>query len=304
MGLSQRSPVVAAAELTHFLRHGALGNGTLICSGAGISTASGIPDYRGPHGVYKTAKYGGPMRYEEFIKNEAGRRRYWARSFLGWDQVKHARPNAAHFAITWLLNQNICSHLITQNVDGLHLKAGVSESQMTELHGALRFVKCLSCHKSYDREKFQTELQGLNPQWTSLISSKKIKIKPDGDVDILDADYQQFRYPSCSNNHDLDRSGILKPDVVFFGENIHHSIKDKAEEKVLEADQLLVIGSTLTTYSSYRLLRLAHEHHKRIALVNIGGKIRGEELLCQANGDIRIEAKAEIILPQVLELMA
>ncbi|KAJ3306127.1 NAD-dependent protein lipoamidase sirtuin-4 [Kappamyces sp. JEL0829] len=251
---------------------------TLFLTGAGISTASGIPDYRGPQGVYVRNESYKPITYQEFIGSHERRQRYWVRSMLGYAQFHQALPNLGHSLIARYLDAKPASGVITQNVDGLHVKAGSTRS--IEMHGSLSSVVCQSCGTVSDRHRFQDSLALLNRKiydWvqrnpTAIQADVSSSVNPDGDVEVT-WDYSEFVYPSCSSC----RVGTLKPNVVFFGENIPEATKQKTFDAVDRADVLVVVGSSLMVYSALRLVKRAHEQKKPIVIINLG-KTRGDEL--------------------------
>ena len=230
-----------------------------VLTGAGCSTESGIPDYRDPAGEWKHAK---PMTFREFTDSRRARRRYWARSAVGWRRIAEALPNPGHLALARLEALGRTSLLITQNVDGLHQKAG--SRRVVDLHGRLDRVECLSCRIRYRREAFQAELDRLNPGWIAT-ARRDAGTRPDGDVDLVDADYDAFRVPACPRC-----SGDLKPSVVFFGEAVPRRRTERAFTALRESDALLVVGSSLMVWSGYRFAREAVLHGKPLALINLG----------------------------------
>lgn len=238
-------------------------------TGAGISTDSGVPDYRGPNGVYvRNAGYK-PIQYQDFMRTHEFRQRYWARSFLGWPKISHAKPNESHHTLSRFQKIHPHTKIVTQNVDGLHLK---SDSKSIEMHGALRMVRCTGCGISQERQRFQIDLAELNPKVNSWASKNpglmqgdvSSSVNPDGDVEIT-WDYSEFEYPSCKNC-----GGIYKPDVVFFGENMFPEIRDASFKAVTDSDCIVVIGSSLTVFSSYRLVKRAHDLNIPICILNTG----------------------------------
>lgn len=243
----------AAARLAGWLR----GRRRLfVLTGAGCSTASGIPDYRGTDGSWKRRP---PVTFQAFVADGATRRRYWARSAIGWPRVAAARPNAAHAAITGLQRRGIVSMLLTQNVDGLHQKAGSTD--VVDLHGRIDTVRCLACHRTEPRENLQSRLLEANPQWGSIAAASA----PDGDADLDHVDTSGFEVPAC-----LDCGGLIKPDVVFFGENVPRGRVGRAIDALERSDALLVVGSSLMVYSGFRFARLAHERGLPIAILTRG----------------------------------
>ncbi|ORZ35370.1 DHS-like NAD/FAD-binding domain-containing protein [Catenaria anguillulae PL171] len=253
--------------------------------GAGVSTPSNIPDYRGPNGAYVINKDYKPIQCE-FMGAHYNRQRYWARSMLGYGTVYNAQPNVIHTTLANWQRQRLIDGIITQNVDSLHLKgihlsthspalsfdplltpalkpstAGANPTQTLELHGTLATVICQSCTYTQPRAAFQSTLLGLNPAWAShsLPVSERVKsvipptvTRPDGDTEnVTNLAFSTFKYPGCPKC----TRGVLKPGVVFFGENIAPSVKDRAMEWVKQARGVLVLGTTLTTYSAFRLVK-------------------------------------------------
>ena len=232
-------------------------------SGAGCSTDSGIPDYRGPQGTLRRRQ---PITYQEFLRSEANRRRYWARSVVGWPTVAAARPNAAHWALAALERAGRLTGLITQNVDGLHVAAG--SQRLVELHGSLHFVRCLGCSARVERAALHRELLAENPR----LNAALVDVAPDGDAELAPEHYEDFIVPVCPQC-----GGLLKPDVVFFGENVLRPVVDAAWRIVAEAEVLLVLGSSLAVYSGFRFVRGAAERGLPVAIVN-QGPTRGDDL--------------------------
>ena len=240
------------------------GGSVAVLSGAGISTESGIPDYRGATGSLRKHT---PMTYEQFVHSADNRRRYWARSHLGWRTIARAQPNAGHAAVAALSAAGYVSAVITQNVDGLHRAAGTSES--VELHGSLDRVICLSCRRLSPREELDLRLRAANPAF----QDASTRVNPDGDVELADELIAQFSTVPC----DVCESGILKPDVVFFGENVPKPRVQQCYDLIDQARALLVLGSSLTVMSGLRFVRHAARGGKPIAIVN-QGPTRGDEL--------------------------
>jgi NAD-dependent SIR2 family protein deacetylase len=230
--------------------------GVVVLSGAGLSTESGIPDYRGPTGLTRRAE---PMTYQTFVRSAAGRQRYWARSHLGWRHVARAEPNAGHRAVAELERRGLVSGIITQNVDGLHQAAGAR--QVIDLHGRLDRVICLSCGQRTSREELDTRLRAANPGWGAEVAV----INPDGDAVLADEAVAGFRVVDCR-----DCGGLLKPDVVFFGENVPRPRVDDCFALVDPAGALLVLGSSLTVMSGYRFVRHAARLGIPVVIVNQG----------------------------------
>jgi NAD-dependent SIR2 family protein deacetylase len=251
-----------------------------VLTGAGLSTESGIPDYRGPASAARTRR---PMQYQEFIKSAAARRRYWARSMLGWPRFAAARPNAGHGVLQALSERGIVSGIITQNVDGLHAAAGTDEA--LELHGALRETICLECGRLMPRDELQRELERMN----SALLAETVELAPDGDADLDDSHLERFQLLDC------ECGGRLKPHVVFFGENVPRQRVDRAFALVERARALLVVGSSLTVWSGFRFVRKAAERGQAVAILSLG-PTRGD-----ACASLRIEAAAGATLTALSE---
>ncbi len=233
----------------------------VILSGAGLSTESGIPDYRGPTGLARRAA---PMTYQTFTGSAAARRRYWARSYLGWRHIARAVPNDGHLAVAELSRRGLLTGIITQNVDGLHQAAGASE--VTELHGSLHRVLCLSCGQRTSRTELDRRLAAANPGW----DAEPTLINPDGDAVLAAEATESFRVADCSAC-----GGVLKPDVIFFGENVPRARAQSCYALVEEASSLVVLGSSLTVMSGLRYVRHAASLHLPIVIVN-QGSTRGD----------------------------
>ena len=296
---------------------------TVLLTGAGISVASGLADYRGVNGTYMQNKSYRPIYYHEFISSHESRKRYWARSFLGWRGLHRSKPNATHFAIRDLGKLGLVDNVITQNVDSFHSLAH-PHLRTVELHGFLRALVCLSCGRLMDRDVFQKRLADLNPAWADFLQQLLAtgaldtenpaerhrlgyRTNPDGDADVPGAPYYTFRYPACphclrrppilkdgSKGHvDVDADGawipspavsnisdavgVLKPNVIMFGESIPAEVKTAAEDAIDSATEVLVVGSSLATYSAWRLVKRAHERGMGIGILNMGG-VRKEEV--------------------------
>lgn len=250
-------------------------------TGAGCSTESGIPDYRGPETARRARN---PVQYREFVAHPAARQRYWSRSLVGWPAIARARPNPAHHALAKLERSGHIIGLVTQNVDDLHRAAG--SARLLELHGSLSRVRCLSCRQEEDRAAFQARLVEANPHAVAVAA----ELAPDGDAERPDELTRRFVVPGC-----LTCDGILKPDVVFFGENVPRPLVEEAYRWVEESAALLVVGSSLEVFSGYRFVRRAKELGRRVVIVNLGPS-RGDAL-----ADLRLESKAGEVLPRVLD---
>ncbi len=238
----------------------------VILSGAGLSTESGIPDYRGPSGLARQS--GQPMTYQQFTGSTGARQRYWARSHLGWRHVTGAAPNAGHAAVAALERAGRVRGVITQNVDGLHQAAGARA--VTELHGSLHRVVCLSCWSRSTREELDTRLRAANPHWTAAAAGLEPAVNPDGDVALEDT--AGFTVADC-----LSCGGLLKPDVVFFGENVPRDRVDACFALVAAASALVVLGSSLTVMSGFRYVKHAASLDIPVVIVN-QGTTRGDKL--------------------------
>ncbi len=234
--------------------------GVLILSGAGLSTESGIPDYRGPTGLARQAAGSSPMTYQTFTGTAAARRRYWARSYLGWRHIARAVPNDGHRAVAELGRRGLLTGIITQNVDGLHQAAGAAG--VTELHGSLHRVLCLSCGQRTSRAELDRRLAAANPGWDAEAAAL---IKPDGDAVLTTEATESFQVVSCSSCQ-----GVLKPDVVFFGENVPRPRTEACYALVERATALLVLGSSLTVMSGFRYVRHAARLPRPVVIVNQG----------------------------------
>lgn len=234
-----------------------------VVTGAGCSTDSGIPDYRDSDGQWKRTP---PVTYQAFMGEQATRQRYWARSLLGWPRFGQARPNATHHALAALEADGRIELLLTQNVDCLHQQAG--SHTVIDLHGRLDQVRCMGCEACSSRALLQQRLLDANPGWESLQAS----IAPDGDAD-LEADFSSFNVPACEAC-----GGVLKPDVVFFGENVPRERVAAVHEHLQRSDAVLVVGSSLMVYSGFRFVDAAAKAGLPIAAVNLG-RTRADALL-------------------------
>ncbi len=250
-----------------------------VLSGAGISADSGIPDYRDHQGNWKRPP---PVDHREFISLHACRQRFWARSLVGWPLMARAFPNAAHHALVTLEQRQQIELLVTQNVDGLHQRAG--SQRILDLHGRSDTVICLGCGAQYSRELVQQRLAVDNPAFRDL----RAEAAPDGDAD-LEQDFSGFRVHDCEQC-----GGILKPDVVFFGDQVPKARVTAAMDALMRADAMLVVGSSLMVYSGFRFCRQAVALGKPIAAVNLG-RTRADDLL-----SLKLQAAAGPLLEQCL----
>lgn len=236
--------------------------GVAVLSGAGLSTESGIPDYRGEHGSLQRHT---PMTFQEFTGDEQARQRYWARSQLGWRAMTRARPNAGHGAVTALAGAGLVTGVITQNVDGLQQSAGLRD--VIELHGSLSRVVCLGCRRVGTRSELDRQLREANPRFEAAAERHRaVRVNPDGDVDLPEEAVREFRVVACT----ACGTGVLKPDVVFFGENVPPERVEACRRLVDEAAALLVLGSSLTVMSGLRFVRRAAESGTPVLIINRG----------------------------------
>ncbi|MFG2951491.1 NAD-dependent protein deacetylase [Streptomyces adustus] len=236
--------------------------GVTVLSGAGLSTDSGIPDYRGVHGSLRRHT---PMTYQEFVGGESARRRYWARSQLGRRAMARARPNAGHRAVSALGEAGLVTGVITQNVDGLQQSAGAAE--VIELHGGLSRVVCLDCGDLSARSELDHRLREANPRFEEAAEEHRAaRVNPDGDVELPEEAVRAFRVVACA----ACGTGVLKPDVVFFGENVPPARVEACARLVARAATLLVLGSSLTVMSGLRFVRQADRSGTRVLIINQG----------------------------------
>jgi NAD-dependent SIR2 family protein deacetylase len=269
--------VTARASLQDFVdRHERL----FVLTGAGCSTPSGIPDYRDAEGQWKRAR---PVTYQAFMGEEKTRRRYWARSLIGWRLMRQAEPNDAHRALARLEAAGRTELLLTQNVDRLHQAAG--SAQVIDLHGRIDRVRCMDCEQRSARVELQEELSALNPDWLDLDAAEA----PDGDADLEGADFSSFVVPSCRRC-----GGLLKPDVVFFGENVPRDRVDAAFRHLDKADAVMIVGSSLMVYSGFRFIQQAANLGKPVAAINLG-RTRADGLLT-----LKVEQSCEAALAFLL----
>ena len=250
-----------------------------VLSGAGCSTASGIPEYRDDEGGWKHAR---PVQYADFTGSGAVRQRYWARSFVGWRRIAAAKPNDAHFALAEFEARGLIDRLVTQNVDNLHRAAG--SRNVTDLHGILHRVRCLCCGEITSRADLQRELGRLNPDWTARVAG----YAPDGDAAVDGDDVREFVVPGCGSC-----GGVLKPDVVFFGESVPRERVQNTHESLERSDGLLVVGSSLMVFSGYRFARQARAVGKPLAIIN-RGVTRADDLATHRFHDDCVELLSQV----------
>jgi len=247
----------AAARLADWLRGR---RRVFVLTGAGCSTASGIPDYRDGDGAWKRPA---PVTLQGLLGNPAPRARYWARSYRGWPTIAGARPNASHHALAQWEARDGVSLLVTQNVDGLHQRGG--SRRVIDLHGRIDQVRCLDCGDLSGREAVQRQMAVDNPGWEAHHGHRVAAVAPDGDADVDGVDFARFALPRCRRC-----DGMLKPDVVFFGENVPRDRVAGAQQALLQSDAMLVVGSSLMVYSGYRFARMAREAGLPLAILTRG----------------------------------
>jgi NAD-dependent SIR2 family protein deacetylase len=262
--------------------------GAVVLSGAGISTDSGIPDYRGATGSLRRHT---PMTYQTFTRDPRGRHRYWARSYVGWRQIAQARPNAAHRAVAELQRAGVVADVITQNVDGLHQAGGARD--VVELHGGLDRTVCLECGHVADRAGLDVRLRAANPGFRPEAGTAD-EVNPDGDVELPDEALDGFVMVDCP----ACGGGPLKPDVVFFGETVPRDRVDACFTLVDRARSLVVLGSSLTVMSGYRFVIRAAKRGIPVAIVNCGAT-RGD-----AKAEVRVDAPLGEVLPELARRLA
>ncbi len=255
----------------------------VVLSGAGCSTESGIPDYRGEGSPRRKRS---PIQYGEFVRSAEARRRYWARSAVGWPRMSEARPNPGHGALARLEDGGVVRGVITQNVDGLHQAAG--SARVLELHGSLAGVCCLGCGEVEPRPALQERLLALNPGW----GDRSAEMAPDGDAELPARAVAEFRVPVC-----LCCGGVLKPDVVFFGESVPRERVERAWELFREGEALLVVGSSLAVYSGRRFTQRAEKEGIPVAVVNLG-PTRADEV-----ARVRVPGRSGEVLPRLADAM-
>lgn len=267
----------AIPALQSFLdRHSRL----FVLTGAGCSTDSGIPDYRDDAGQWKRKP---PVRHQEFVGDPGVRARYWARSMIGWTHMHTAQPNAAHRALADLEHEGRLAWLVTQNVDGLHQKAG--SRAVIDLHGRIDQVVCLACGARSAREHLQQRLVAVNPQYAGLAAGRA----PDGDADLERSDFSDFAIPGC----DACGVGVLKPDVVFFGANVPPERVKQAMDALDSAHAMLIVGSSLMVWSGYRFAVRAADRGLPVAAIN-RGRTRADALL-----SVKVEADCADVLSRL-----
>jgi NAD-dependent SIR2 family protein deacetylase len=256
----------------------------MVLTGAGLSTDSGIPDYRGANGSLRRYT---PMTFQTFVGDAAARQRYWARSHVGWRRFASARPNVGHQAIHALQQLGLLSGIVTQNVDGLHQAAGARD--VVDLHGRLDRVICLSCREVSARTTLDTRLNAANPHFDVAVTA----MNPDGDADIADAALASFRVVDCAQC-----GGVLKPDVVFFGESVPSATVEHCFDVLDRSQLLLVLGSSLTVMSGYRFVRRAVRESIPVVIVNQGST------RADADADLIVDAPLGVALPALVAALS
>ncbi|MGG5751977.1 Sir2 family NAD-dependent protein deacetylase [Zafaria sp. Z1313] len=277
-----QDPGTARDGIARMLSRGSV----LLLTGAGVSTDSGIPDYRGPNGSLKRHR---PMTFQEFKYDAGARHRYWARSFVGWRHMAGSEPNAAHHALAEFERRGWATGIVTQNVDGLHARGG--SSTVVALHGDLDRVGCLVCGFVEDRDALDARLDAANPGYVERIELDLSLVNPDGDVTLEARHVDEFRMVGCLNCG----SEELKPDVVYFGEGVPAARKEEIARLEDKSSSLLVVGSSLAVMSGYKLLLDAVRAGKQVGIIN-GGPTRGD-----AKADWLWRTRVAPALEQLLE---
>lgn len=264
-------------------------------TGAGTSTNSGIPDYRGPEGSYKKGHK--PMAHQEFVNQELSRQRYWARSLVGWNRFSLAQPNDAHLSLARLESHGKLKAIVTQNVDRLHQRAGARN--VIDLHGRIDRVKCLQCAQSISRRVVQQALLGLNPHFHAIIQHMQRTqhlMRADGDMELEAKDCGKLVVPKCQKC-----SGVLKPDVVFFGDNVPPDRVAEIAGHIDKCDAVLVVGTSLEVYSAYRFVDRANKRHVPIAILNFGETRAERQKLPMIQ--FKSEANCAMLLKETVDCM-
>ncbi len=255
----------------------------LVLSGAGLSTASGIGDYRGDDGAWKRRA---PVDLRDFLRSDGARRRYWSRSLFGWPHFARAQPNAGHIALARLDRAGHLIGTLTQNVDGLHARAG--HGDVVELHGRLADVRCLQCPAQYERYDVQAWLVAANPDFAARV----VELRADGDAELTDNDLARFCVVDCP-----ECGGLLKPGVVFFGESVPRAVVEHALGLLDRASALLLIGTSVMVYSGYRFCRAADAQRKPIGAIN-RGVTRADALL-----QFKVQRDCAVVLDELVDAM-
>ena len=247
----------ARAGIASMLREG----NVLVLTGAGVSTESGIPDYRGPQGALRDHR---PMTYQEFMYDDAARLRYWARAYVGWRRMKQAHPNRAHYALAELQAAGALSAIVTQNVDGLHVDAGAAD--VLALHGDMSRVQCLACREYESRESFDHRLEESNPGYLQRLEEVDLRVNPDGDVDLSEEQIRDFTMVGCR----LCGSLSMKPDVVYFGESVPAERKARLKQLQEHSSGLLLVGTSVAVMSGYKMVLDMLRAGKPVGVINGG----------------------------------
>lgn len=249
----------------------------VVVTGAGVSTESGIRDYRSA-GIGEYSRMKGPiLTLQEFQKSEETRRKFWLRNFVKWPVLSSAEPNSTHIAFAQWERRGFLSHIITQNIDNLHLKAG--SRKVLEFHGSMNRVVCLKCGNESSRKEMQQQMVELNTHWLEKVNPSE-HLAYDGNIHLEDGLIKEFKVPKCKCC-----GGNLKPNIIFFGEEVPKRVVDKALSIIKEGDALLVIGSSLQVYSGYFMVGEAKKFGKKVAIVNVD-PTRADDI-----ADIKISAK-------------
>lgn len=277
-------------ELTNFVK---TSKRLVVITGAGISTDSGIPDYRGPNGSYRKGHK--PISHTEFVRNKFARHRYWVRNTEAWPAFGGLEPNTGHHILAKWEKRNV-DYIITQNVDRLHHKAG--STKVIELHGNSHHVSCLECGSTLERSDFQKLLKEANPNWKFVnrftTEKKEILSRPDGDVEVAEeTSFENFVVPNC-----ISCGGLYKPTVVFFGANVPKDIVAQTTDIVKQADKMLVVGTSLMVYSAFRFAQTAYDNQIPIGILNMG-PTRADTL-----ASLKIELPSSQALEQVDKLLS
>ncbi len=254
-----------------------------VITGAGCSAASGIPTYRDDQGTWLRSE---PIQHSEFMAHPVKRQRYWTRSYAGWPYVQKAQPNESHHALARLEQLGYINQLVTQNVDRLHQKAG--QRRVIDLHGRLDLVHCTECYTDFSRDDIQQELAHLNPHLTA----ENGGIAPDGDADVPDSQVGKMQVPDCARC-----GGIIKPSVVFYGGGVNKQIVEGIYQEMGRSEGVLVVGSSLMVFSSFRFCRFASKNQLPIAILN-PGQTRADELTT-----LKLPLSAEQVLPKLIQTL-
>lgn len=282
-GRAQSEVMKTANALTDLLTFTRCHPRLLVLTGAGISAASGVPTYRDRNGQWQRKP---PVQHADFLADHATRQRFWARNMVGWRFMRDARPSPSHYALAALEKMGLVDCLVTQNVDGLHQRAG--STRVIDLHGRIDRVRCQSCGADYHRQTIQQWLEQHNPDFARLAGA----IAPDGDADVDDLDYRALNVCDCEHC-----GGVLKPDAVFFGGSVPTAVVGEASAAMQRADALLVVGSSLMIYSGFRFCRWAAERGIPMAAIN-QGKTRADDML-----SLKLDLPCDALLPPLVKAL-